>query len=140
MPLTWENAPHDVAWSTYRERSPDVPKLSRRLVALVDALDEHVRGKLVVHRTWDGAGTTGQHPQGTALDGHIEGVDILNQFLIVSRFPWGGLGLYGPDVWHHPGFHVDVRDALPQARWACRLRNGKREYVPLVAAYLRSLP
>jgi hypothetical protein len=137
--LSWDKAPHDVRWAAYRERSPDVPVLSARLKALLDALDDHVGGKLYVHRTYDGGGTSGQHPLGRAFDGRVEGMDLLAQFITITRFPWGGLGLYGPDVWNNPGFHVDVREQLPQARWCCVLREGRRSYEALTPAHLRAV-
>ena len=139
--LTWQHAPFNIAWQTYKVLSPDLQELHPRLITLLDALDAHVAGRLFVHRTWSGGGGGGQHPLGTAFDGRIIGHSVLAQFIEITRFPWGGVGLYGPDVWHNPGFHVDVREVPGdrQARWACRMRAGVRVYEGLTEEYLRGI-
>jgi len=66
-------------------------------------------------------------------------MSILEQFIEITRFPWGGVGLYGSDVWRNPGFHVDVRETKDnrQARWACRMLAGVRTYDALTDQYIR---
>lgn len=137
----WQEAPFfGLKWGEYRRESEDMKMLSPRLLELLDHLDEFVGGRLVVNRTYTESTQHGFHPRGMAFDGRIEGMDLLDQFINITRFPWGGIGLYGEDVWNTAGFHVDVRERRPQSRWACvRGEGGERRYVALTRHQFRGL-
>lgn len=98
-------------------------------------------GRIVIHRLKDPeAGTKSQHYWGKAADLHVEGLSVVDQFVLFGRFPeLRGLGCYGPDVWRHPGVHVDIRPASISARWG-RIRAGARlKYVALDSEFFQRL-
>ncbi len=93
-------------------------------VVLVFKLDEYRKkiGKVFwLHCAYENR-ETGEHPNGTAADGHVNGMDLLDMFLAAEKLGFRGIGLYS---W---GIHLDVR-AGDTARW-CRI-NGV--YQPLNA-------
>ncbi|HSF03638.1 MAG TPA: hypothetical protein VLA62_11530, partial [Solirubrobacterales bacterium] len=83
------------------------------------ALDEfrHQLGRpFVVHGAVEERSGDSEHPHGTAVDGHVVGLPLLEAWLFAERFPaFRGIGVY--PHWHQPGLHLDVRDTPTRARW-----------------------
>jgi len=95
------------------------PNITYELRTTLDLVEGYVgAGKLYIHRLYDpNAGPTSQHKHGKAADGHIEGMHVLDQYVLMERFPFTGLGIYPQDIWNNPGFHVDVRKSSIGRRW-----------------------
>ena len=81
------------------------------LIEVLQKIDEYSGGKLWIHRLHSSGNPTSQHYHGRAADGHIEGLSVIDQYVLLERFNPGGLGLYGPDIWTSPGF------STPYACW-----------------------
>lgn len=82
---------------------------------------------------------TGYHPSGMAVDLHIVGLHVADQFLVVSKFDvFNGIGVY--PWWNSPGLHLDTRPVTsrlePEARWGCK---AKDIYDPLDWKFLSEL-
>jgi uncharacterized protein YcbK (DUF882 family) len=122
-------------WYDIRDQAGQ--EISAELNELLDCLDSTSGGKVIIHRLTDEDADRGsQHRFGRAADLHIGDLHVVDQYLLVERLDPGGLGIYGRDVWKMtPGLHVDVRVSVPAARWACKMVDGKREYVALDKEY-----
>lgn len=130
-------------WKEIRHFSPvenwgDASKMSYDLLRRLDALREFCGNGIVIHCGYETGGHSekSQHYLGNAADLHIEGVSLINQYLLAERFDFAGIGLY--PGWNRPGLHCDVRLKAKEEsynRWA-RL-NGK--YVFLNEAVLRRI-
>lgn len=84
--------------------------------------------KVIIHCGVEPRGS-GFHPQGSAVDLHVTGTTLWEQFESAIRFPFRGIGLY--PTWNSPGLHLDMRplaSGQPRALWACR-EPGK--YLPV---------
>ena len=105
-----------VEWSRVRHFDPsewqkDPARVDPALVYLVDDLREYVGRPIVIHVAWDDA----RHAEDsahydrpcTAVDLHIKGLNLCDQWLAAERFPFSGIGLY--PSWAAPGLHVDIR-------------------------------
>ena len=105
--------------------------LEKDLIFKLDIMRELAKVSFVVTSDYgkEGHVKDSLHPYGKAIDGYFKGMDLLDQFIIASRF-FTGIGVY--PFWTHPGLHVDIRSILnitsPEARW-WRDKNGK--YFPL---------
>ena len=110
-----------------------IQSVDSTLISRLSSFDIFAEGHLVIHRLLDpSAGDTSQHRLGFAADCHIEGLSVLDQYLMAERFNFGGVGVYGRDVWTRtPGLHLDTRPDFPCKKWGCRIVNGKRAYVAL---------
>lgn len=94
------------------------------------ALSGHVRGS--------------EHAEGIAVDLHVEGLSVWDQWLAAERCPaFRGIGLYPfmqsllyPDGWTHPGLHLDIRPGPLRARW---YRDGDGQYRELDGSALARL-
>ena len=75
----------------------------------------------------------GYHPKGLAVDVHVEGMPLLDQYLMAERIPvFRGIGLY--PWWNRPGLHLDRRPISSfEKRW---ISFGKNKYLPLTASAL----
>lgn len=110
----------------------DPLKMSSNLVFTIDAFRHYVGRPVYVHCGWE-LRDTGWHPSGNAVDCHVKGMSLVDQFLAASRFDrFNGIGIY--KYWRNPGLHLDDRPHRLKrdidARWIC-LRKG--EYVSLNA-------
>lgn len=128
--------PFNIPWEEYRSKPDNLKYVTSKLIYMLDDMDSYVSGKLVVHCVVDAdRPSSNYHARGMAADLHIDGLSVLDQFIVAGRFPFTGIGVYGNDVWHNPGLHVDVRRAKIGARWA-RIMDGKGlRYVPLDMGY-----
>jgi uncharacterized protein YcbK (DUF882 family) len=119
-------------------KNPDavVPEL----VYLVDGLRDYVGRPVVIHVAFDDAGHVedSAHYMGAAVDLHVQGLSLMDQWLAAERFPFLGVGLY--PFWEHPGLHLDVRrvgaEHGPGRRW---WRDKQGQYQPFTADFIRSL-
>jgi hypothetical protein len=69
----------------------------------------------------------GWHPKGLAVDIHIEGMSLIDQFIVASRFPvFRGIGVY--PWWNNPGLHLDRRTYNPQGPRALWISTGNHVY------------
>lgn len=122
---------------TREEKWGDWQEVDRRVVIYLDMMRKVSGHPIVIHCAYETAGhtETSQHYHGRAVDFHIAGMTLLEQYLFAERFPWTGIGVY-PD-WNSPGLHCDVRtiDDYRGSRWG---RNGT-EYVPLDEAMIRRM-
>ena len=83
-----------------------------KLIFLLDAIRHEYGKACIIHCAWAKAGHSSKsyHYLGKAVDFHFEDNDHKRQFELISSFPEaGGIGYYGPGVWNHPGFHIDIR-------------------------------
>ena len=123
-------------WGTIEHFTPgekwgNPEKMETRVVYELDALRRYVDRPIHIHCGFEERTTGGYHYYGMAVDFHIEGMHMVDQFLAASRFDgFNGLGLY--PYWNKPGLHVDCRSKqqryFADARW---LSPSKGAYVPL---------
>ena len=106
-------------WSTIRHfkreefiKNPDL--VSWDTVQLMDEMRSAVNKEVVIHVAWDDSGHvfdsghyTLTREYATAVDYHVVGLSLLDQWLFAERFPWSGIGIY--PFWNQPGIHVDLR-------------------------------
>lgn len=94
--------------------------------------------KIIIHSGYR-EGSIGYHPLKMAVDLHIEGLHVIDQYLIAERFDaFNGIGVY-PN-WDQPGIHVDVRPKSKtnfDSRWGC-LEKGV--YLALNKEFFDKMP
>lgn len=108
----------------------DADQIDARLVYALYDIRRYVRKKIIIHCGYEPR-PKGYHPQYLAVDFHIEGMHVVDQFLVCSRYDaFNGLGLYY--WWSNPGLHGDTRPSrlnyLPESRW---ISTSSGVYVPL---------
>ena len=101
------------------------------LIYTLQNLRKFVNKPISIHCGYEPRQTGGFHPKKCAVDLHIKGMNLIDQFLAASRFDtFNGIGVYL--YWNSPGLHLDTRkktDNLEHdAMWGC-LEPGK--YVQL---------
>lgn len=126
-------------WQPLEGLSPD-------LVYAVDAWREWHGHPFIVHDAFslDGHLPGSQHALGLAVDGHIPGLSIWDQWLLAEQWPaFTGIGVYPfmrstlyADGWTHPGVHLDIRPSAQRVRW---YRDGDGRYHGLNAVALARL-
>jgi len=103
--------------------------MNELLIYTIQEMRNYVGRRINIHSGYRG-GTTGYHPLYMAADIDIEGISVIDQYLIAERFDaFNGVGVY--PKWNAPGIHVDVRPFSKLAidsRWGC-FEDGK--YVKL---------
>jgi uncharacterized protein YcbK (DUF882 family) len=133
-----------VDWSRVRhfdraEWVTDPDRVDARLVYLVDELREVVGQPIHIHVAWEEGGHVADsaHYAGRAVDLHMEGLTLAEQWLAAERFLFHGIGLY--PYWNYPGLHLDT--ASESGAWAGRRwwRDRKGAYQPFDLAFLRNL-
>lgn len=122
-------------WEQIKNFSPeenwsDPYKMNFGLLKRLDALREFISHPIIIHCGYSERGHTenSQHYLGKAVDFHVNGVSLINQYLAAERFMFTGIGIY-PD-WNNPGLHCDVRckdNESSQDRWV----NLNKKYLPL---------
>lgn len=87
-------------------KNPD--RVDEELVLLLDEMREFAGKPFKVHVAWDDSGHVNDsaHYSGHAVDGHFEGLALLDQWLLAERFPWTGIGIY--PFWSNPGLHLEL--------------------------------
>jgi len=107
----------NIKWEVLK-KNPLPKEVDSRLGLLLTKIDDYCGHKLYVHRMYDPTPSTSQHHFGRAADVHIEGMHVLDQYVLVERFTPAGLGVYPKDVWKYtPGLHIDVRPTDIGKRW-----------------------
>ena len=103
-------------------------KVSRQLIKNLDEYRKLVGKPIIIHSDYR-PGDTGQHGKGLAIDFHVKGMNLMDQFLFAERTNlFTGIGVY-PD-WNNQGLHCDIRTEA-KSRWGCWKVNGKQEYFAL---------
>lgn len=109
-------------------------KMEPLLIHCLDRLREIVKQPIIVHSSYR-VGDTGTHGRGEAVDIHIKGLNVVEQFLIAEKTRlFSGIGVY--PFWNNPGLHLDVRELKAHEigkRWA---RNARGIYVALDSKFL----
>lgn len=113
------------------EKWGDKDKIDARLVFALFDIREHTGRKVIIHCGWEPRKKPSWHSLYRAVDFHIDGLHVADQFLICSRYDvFNGLGAY--PFWHNPGIHADTRphklQHRPEARW---ISTAAGVYVPL---------
>jgi len=90
----------------WREKWGDYRLVRVPLVYWLDKLRSMAHTKLRLHCVYEER-DHGYHPKGMAADFHLEGMSVLDQFLLASRLPFKGMGLY--PYWNQRGLHADLR-------------------------------
>lgn len=112
-------------------------QLDPLLVYGLDALREAAGRSIKINSDYRD-GDPGQHGLGKAADIVIDGLSVVDQFLLAEKTRlFAGIGIY--PFWNRPGIHVDIRALRPHelgARWA---RNKKGVYVSLTWDFIKNL-
>ena len=100
-------------------------QMARKLIYTLQDMRDYTGRKINIHSGFR-LGKTGYHPLKMAVDLDIEGLHVIDQYLIAERFDaFNGIGVY-PN-WNSPGIHVDVRPYTKHgidSRWGC-FESGK---------------
>lgn len=114
------------------EKWGDWRKVRRKLIFTLLAFRKFVDRPVHIHCAYELTGHSGKyHPLGMAVDFHVEGMSVVDQFIALSRFDgFNGIGIY--PHWNNPGLHGDIRPKTdnfdPDARW---IRDKKGNYLAL---------
>jgi uncharacterized protein YcbK (DUF882 family) len=126
----WEQIRH----FTPAEKWGDPYAMDLDLVLALDQLREDTGRRVVVHCGREDR-PSGWHPTGRAVDIHINGMDLVDQYLAAERYPaFTGIGVY--PWWNNPGLHLDTRPletGQQGARWGS---TGEGVYVPMDSHFL----
>lgn len=111
--------------------------MSQVLIYTLQDMRDYTGRRIFIHNGYR-VGTSGYHPLKMAADLHIEGLHVIDQYLIAERFDaFNGIGVY-PN-WNNSGIHVDVRPYTKQgidSRWGC-FEPG--QYVKLDYEFFRKI-
>ena len=102
----------------------DINRVKVRLVYWVDELRCMANAPVTVHCAYEDR-SSGFHPQGEAADIHVSGMSVLDQFILASKLPFMGIGLY--PYWNSRGLHVDIRSGNIRYDW---YRDKQGVYYP----------
>lgn len=118
----------------------DPDKIDPNLIMRLEGMRIYAGKPFIIHCGYEleGHKDDSYHGYGKAVDGHFVGLNLIDQFLIATRFfGIGGIGMYGKDVWTNPGLHLDTRPYT--AHWCYTSMNGKAEYSLISFKYLEYL-
>jgi len=109
----------------------DPDKIDARIVFTLFDIREFTGRKIIVHCGYEQRKNPSWHSHYLAVDFHIDGMHVADQFLVCSRFDqFNGIGIY-PN-WNNPGIHGDSRTNKlkhrPEARW---ISVEQGVYIPL---------
>ena len=98
--------------------------MCKELMLKVQGMREYANVPIIIHCGYELSGHSpdSQHYKKKALDLHMVGLSLADQFLIATRFNFGGLGAY--PYWNSPGLHVDTR-IIPPGKKANRWWRDK---------------
>jgi len=106
------------------------------LIFALEKLRVYAKRPIIIHCSYDptpGHVSNSLHYKNPckAVDLHISGMHVIEQFLCAIRFrEFTGIGLY-PD-WNQPGLHLEVNEERPiQGLWWRDDTDGNREYKAL---------
>ena len=127
----WENIKHFTP-----DEFGDGSKMSRGLIYALDAFREYLGKPIIIHCGWEER-ETGFHPTGNAVDLHIQGLSVFDQFMEAQRFDmFTGIGLY--PWWNNGGLHLDNRVIgiyRPRAIWGS---TAPQKYVEVSKQFMSS--
>ena len=108
-----------VDWATVKhfrasEWVKDPNKIQPEVVYLLDEMRDDAGVPFAIHVAYDDGGHVqdSSHYEGIngmacAVDFHVIGWSLTDQWLFAERYPWSGIGIY--PFWNSPGLHVDLR-------------------------------
>ena len=109
-------------------------KMNWWLICMLDILRAYAKSPIIIHSSYR-EGDNGTHGRGEAVDLHIVGMSVIDQFLLAEKTRlFCGIGVY--PFWNNPGLHLDVRNLKGDEigkRWG---RNAAGIYVALDAKFL----
>lgn len=111
-------------------------EINRFLVFRLDEFRKLIKKPIIIHSDLR-PGDKGTHGSGDAVDVHVEGIGLLDAYLLAEKSGlFNGIGVY-PN-WHNPGLHLDMRYGAP-ARWGCWSNKEPNIYVPLDSAFIKAM-
>lgn len=113
-------------------------KMDYYLINRLDQFREAIEKPIIIHSSYR-ENDSGYHGSGEAVDIHIVGLNVLDQYLLAEKSGlFNGIGVYS--CWNNPGLHLDIRPN--PARWGCWTPTGdsaKNIYVSLDSAFIKRL-
>lgn len=94
----------------------------------LDKFREFVGRPIIIHSDYREGDGSSQHHLGLAVDIHIKGLDVLDQYLLAEKFDFSGIGVY--PCWNRPGLHIDMRKGR-RARWLGYNSGNGQQYTAL---------
>lgn len=94
--------------------------MDQELMFMLDAMRHIIGRSFQIHASHatQGHSPDSAHYQGRAIDGHFDGLSVIEQYILAEQWNWPGLGFY--PAWNNPGIHIDTRFVEPYrkgARW-----------------------
>lgn len=91
------------------EKWGDPLMMSSSLIYRMEELRHFVGQSIIIHCGYEltGHATNSYHYQGLAVDFHIKGLSLLEQYCAAEACGFTGIGAY--PFWNNPGLHVDIR-------------------------------
>lgn len=104
-------------------------KLEPELLDALDIFRTMVNRRIFNHSDYR-PGDSGQHGLGKAVDIHIEGLHVIDQYFLAEKSGlFTGIGVY--PYWNNPGIHLDIRTLSAGQAGSRWLRNAAGIYVGL---------
>ena len=99
-------------------------------ITLAKEYFNYARGQFIVHDINSGNHSgKSLHYEGKAIDGSFVDIPIREQFMLMLKAGFTGVGCYTEKVWTHPGIHADIRSQPHVSIWLCNERKlGKQIY------------
>lgn len=100
---------------TKKEKWNDPDKMELEYLLELSNFRSYVNKSIIIHSGF--RENSRDHKTGKCSDFHIEGETLLDQFLLISRFPYfNSIGVY--PYWNRPGLHAAHRDGVEKrALW-----------------------
>ena len=126
-------------WKKIRYFTPDeewgnAGKVNPYLIIALDELRHKVGSPIIVHCAYSTSGHSknSMHYEGKAVDFHIKGMSLVDQYLAAEKIGlFNGIGVY--PFWNNPGLHIDIR--TKPARWG---RNAAGVLCALNAKFINT--
>ena len=119
---------NNLLWSTIKHFKPEefnypdefINNGGFVLLQKLDEFREFVGKPIIIHSDFR-PGDKGQHGKARAVDIHVKGMHVIDQFLCAEKSGlFTGIGIY-PN-WNNPGLHLDIRilkEGEAYHRWGC---------------------
>ena len=119
---------NDLLWRTIKHFKPEefnypdefINNGGFVLLQKLDEFREFVGKPIIIHSDFR-PGDKGQHGKARAVDIHIKGMHVIDQFLCAEKSGlFTGIGIY-PN-WNNPGLHLDIRilkEGEAYHSWGC---------------------